>query len=146
MKGLSPVIASILLIALTVAVASIVGLWVSGFTRTSTKTIEEKSAKELVCTYGGIRFSSVPEPTYSTTTGNFSGAVENTGTIVLGNVKLQVIYDNSSLETINLVNVLQPGEVYVFNVSISENFEIIRVTTNCTNVDDTLERSDIEIE
>jgi|SRR3989344_3766592 len=48
-KGISPLIASILLIGFTVALAAIVITWGSGFVERITKGTEEKTTKSIVC-------------------------------------------------------------------------------------------------
>ena len=49
MKGISPLIATVLLIALAVAIGSIVGLFVTSFTKNRTESIQEFSEKMTKC-------------------------------------------------------------------------------------------------
>ena len=49
-KGISPLIASILLIGFTVALAAIVITWGSGFVQSITSSTEERTTKSLLCT------------------------------------------------------------------------------------------------
>ncbi|MEM5829786.1 MAG: archaellin/type IV pilin N-terminal domain-containing protein [Candidatus Aenigmatarchaeota archaeon] len=142
MKGISPLVASILLIAITVAVAGLVGTWIFGFTRTSTQTVKQQADIEIVCSGGGISLSDV---CYSNN--YLSGYITNIGTIPLGNIALTIIYSNASIqkyylsfgggavipETSCCGNLTMfANEKYMFNVSANENYNIIRVSTNCT--------------
>jgi len=50
MKGISPLIATVLLIAFTLSVAGLLGGWFSGLTKTQTETIEKSSVELMNCT------------------------------------------------------------------------------------------------
>jgi len=153
MKGISPMIATILLVGVTVAVAAMVSTWFLGFSSRSVGTVSEKSEYELTCSRGGISFSDV---CYSSN--YLYGYVSNTGMINLGNVTIQIIYDNATQVNYYLSYsggsvtysttccgdlVIKPGETYVFNVSCNSNYNRIYVYTNCSNVKDELLSTDI---
>jgi flagellin-like protein len=150
MKGISPLIASILLIAFTVAVAGVVSLWLTSFSRTTTITVQQQAEIELICSYGGISLSNL----------NFcdpylTGNMENTGTINLGNISLQIVYpmsasridlclsDNTvtNCTTSNLT--MLPREMFSFNVSISSGFNKVRLMSNCSAVYDDVSSGEI---
>jgi flagellin-like protein len=154
MKGISPLVATILLIALTVAVAGMVSTWLFGFTRTSVQIVQEKANIEIICGNGGISFSDV---CYS---GDYlSGFITNTGTIALGNITITILYTNASIQRYYLYYAsgavfgdssccgnltMLAGEKYKFNISASSNYDRVRVNTNCTEkVSDELRSSDI---
>lgn len=143
-KAISPLIATVLLIAFTIAVGGIISVFLTGFSKTQTKEVTIRSETELTCIYGGISISSLK---YCNS--RLSGIVENTRTISLGNLTLQIIYQNQSSEKINLNDStgrmisLQPAELYSFNLSIPSNYDKIRIMTNCTTVSDTASRSDV---
>jgi flagellin-like protein len=48
-KGISPLIAVVLLIAFTVAVAGVISLWLTGFTTTTTGSVESASTNQTKC-------------------------------------------------------------------------------------------------
>ncbi|MCS7135077.1 MAG: hypothetical protein NZ893_01390 [Candidatus Aenigmarchaeota archaeon] len=50
MKGVSPLIATVLLIAFTLSIAGLLGGWLSGLTKTQTETIEKSSEETMNCT------------------------------------------------------------------------------------------------
>lgn len=145
-KGISPLIASVLLIAFTVVTAGLIAVWLTNFSRTTTTTIQQQSDIELICSYGGISLSNL---NYCSSTSRLTGNIENTGTINLGNISLQIIYSTSSpridlcIANNNVINctaanlTMLPREMFSFNISdVSSNFNRIRVITNCSGVYD----------
>jgi flagellin-like protein len=147
-KGISPMIATVLLIAFTVAVAGIVSVWITGFTMTSTSQVTEQSNIELYCSYGGIAVSNLK---YCNT--YLSGIVENTNLVDIGNVTMQIIFDNSTTQKFYLYKnnntslgfmAIKPRELDSFNLSIGgSNYNIIHVYTNCSNVYDDARKADV---
>ncbi|MBU5689633.1 MAG: archaellin/type IV pilin N-terminal domain-containing protein [Candidatus Aenigmatarchaeota archaeon] len=49
-KGVSPLIATVLLIAFTLSIAGLIGGWLSGMTKTQTESIEKSSMETMNCT------------------------------------------------------------------------------------------------
>lgn len=145
-KAVSDMIATVLLIAFTVAVAGIVSVWIIGFTSQSTESVTEQSETELYCAYGGVSVSSL-----GYCGGYFSGVVTNTNMKDIGNITLQIIFDNSSSQTVKLnassgdvFMSLTPRALDSFNVSIGgSNYNKIHFYTNCSNVYDDAGRSDV---
>ena len=138
MKGVSPLIATILLIAFTISVAGIISVWLTTFARTSTELVGGQSVNQLVCSYGGISLSNL-----AFSSGRLTGEIENTRTIALGNITLQVSYTNSTSQIEKFYSDLSPREKYFFNVSASSNYDKIRVITNCSSVYDEAESSEV---
>jgi flagellin-like protein len=132
-KGISPIIASVLLIALVIATAGIYSGWFTNFIKSITSMIKETEEKRITCTYGGISLSNLE---FNTSYHNLTGEIDNTDIIVLGNIDLEIFYDNSTKEEKDLDKVLEPGEKDVFNVLIDSNYQKVRVITNCSNVYD----------
>ncbi len=54
MKGISPLIATVLLIAFTMAVAAILTSWATSFTKTETTLVGGRGETQIKCTYGDI--------------------------------------------------------------------------------------------
>ncbi len=138
-KGISPLIATVLLIAFTIAVGGIISTWLIGYTTTHTSEVSSRSGIELTCIYGGVSISSLK---YCNS--RFSGIIENTRTIDLGNLTLQIIYQNSTSQKINLNSSLQPVEQLSFNLTgVDSTYDKIRIMTNCSSVHDDASRSDV---
>lgn len=153
MKAISPLIATVLLIAFTVAVGGILSLWLTTFTKSQTTIVGQRSETDLQCSYGAISISDLK---YSSGGRTLSGRIENTRIISLGNITLQIIWANSSLTKYNLCLVnnvanncssanlsLVPREVITFNVSVSSDYSKIRVYTNCSAVFDEATSADV---
>jgi flagellin-like protein len=156
-KGISPIVATVLLIAFTVGVAGILSVWITGFTQTTTETVDKKSTTELTCVYGGIALSTLR---FNSTTGNISSNIENSGQISIGSITFQVFYRNASTLTLPLCRYgsiisncsianlsLTPREMVSVSVSAGTgtytDIDIVRVYSNCSSVYDKVERSDI---
>ncbi len=145
-KGVSPFIATVLLIAFAIAVAAIFGGWLSSFISETTEEVQEHSEKRVTCSYGGIALDDLE---YNKTTGNFSGKVENIDIIVLGNIDFEIFYDDASRDDLDLNMTLNPGEKNTFNQNVtkmnssSNPYNKIRVITNCSNVYDEIASSDV---
>jgi len=154
-KGISPMVATVLLIAFTVAVAGIVSIWITGFTTTSTEGVGEHSEIELYCAYGGISVSSL---SYCNSNSYLSGIVENTNLVDIGNITIQITFQNatqtqkiylckngSACMGLGASNMsLTPRELATFNVTIDgSNYDKIHVYTNCSNVYDDALSSDV---
>lgn len=151
-KGISPLIAVVMLIAFVVAVAGILMNWLSGFATQETELVQEKSETSITCSYGSVSAKSAE---YSDP--RLSATVENTGQISIGNVTLSVVYQNATSQQVELCGSaggavscsnsnlsLGVGEQESFNVTIwGSNYDSVKVITNCTGVGDELERGDI---
>lgn len=147
MKGISPLIATVLLIAFTVAVAGIVSLWVTSFAKTATQQTENKSLTQITCAYGAISLSDV---NFCGTRGEVSGRLSNKGQIALNSIRVQVIYANGSFPTFDLclagssvINcstanlTINPSYLYGFNITgLSSGFSNVNVITDCAGVTD----------
>ncbi len=143
-KGVSPFIATVLLIAFSIAVATIFGGWLTSFTQTTTEEVQERSEKRVTCNYGGIALEDL---NYNKTTGNFSGKVENTDIIVLGNIDFEIFFTDASRTELDLNMALESGEKNIFNENVikmnTTGYDKIRVITNCSNVYDEATSSDV---
>jgi flagellin-like protein len=132
-KGISPLIAEVLLIGFTVAVASIVILWGTSFTRTTTSNIGNQANVQTICMNSGIDFYGTI--TYNSTSQTISGYVRNTGNVPLGNISFQVIYPNSVMSFPNQISELLPQNVAYFSLStLASGFTSLIVLTNCSGV------------
>lgn len=148
-KGISPMIATVLLIAFTIAVGGLVSVWMTSFTKTTTGEVSTQEETKIYCSYAGISISGL----------NYCnlylwGTVENTNLKPIGNITLQIFWDNattpkkiylcqngSACVTASAME-LSPGEFTTFNVSVGgSNYDKVRVYTNCSDVDDEASRA-----
>lgn len=82
-KGISPLIAAVLLIAFTLAVAALLTAWVTTFTQDTTGAIGDRSTEVIECSYAGLSVYSV---SYDSANDWVNISIANTGTTGLGNV------------------------------------------------------------
>lgn len=59
MKGISPLMATVLIVAFTLAVAAIIGGWLTSISRTETATIESGMSTQIECAKGALDIVSV---------------------------------------------------------------------------------------
>lgn len=145
-KGVSPFIASVLLIAFAIAVAGLYSGWITSFVEETTEEVGERSEKRVTCSYGGIALDDLE---YNKTIANLSGTVENTDIIVLGNIDFEIFYSDASRDKLDLNMMLEPGERDTFNQNVINmnrtdiDYTKIRAITNCSNVNDEASASDV---
>jgi len=113
-KGLSPLLATVMLIAITLAISALLGNWFTSMTKTQTDIIEETATRQINCT-GALL--SITDSICSSTNQQLKIALTNLGDIVL--------YDFSTLAKVNntfyanntggpsSTNPLNPGEQYI---------------------------------
>lgn len=141
MKGISPMIATVLLIAFTLAIAGIFSGWLTSFTKSTSTTVQERSDTRVTCSYGGIALSNLE---YNTTAsnGNITGNIENTDIVDLGDIDIEIFFTNATRYLGDLNRTLQPGEKDTFQIFINTTtYDKIRAKTNCSNVFDELSSS-----
>lgn len=93
-KAISPLIATVLLIAFTMAVAAILTSWVTGFTKAQTGYVGEKAEKQIKCTYATFKVQkSDVVYNFSATTTKINVTVFNDGGEDLYNFTFTMITD-----------------------------------------------------
>ncbi len=124
-KAVSPLIAGVLLIVITLTASLLVANWVKEFSRTQTETIKEKGESRITCSYAGM---AVLNATYNCTAAKFSVEAYNSGDQNLESFKLLVLLKNGSTYTLagspNIT--LYAGLTQVFtNSSLNVSFSTI---------------------
>ncbi len=127
-KGISPLVASVLLIAITMAVAAILANWVTGVT--------EQTLQTQTCIGGYVSYVTADYPKYQDD--EIIAAVE-AQYVSLGGFKFVVIYDDDTIETFDdtLGTELVPGAIGTIksgDLNNDTDVREVRVSTNCTNV------------
>ena len=112
-KGISPLIATILLIAFTVAVGGIVSLWITGFTQTQTSQVSAGSTDQVQC---GSSVLTISRAIY--TAGTINNVTFQVG-YNLGNIKLDniVVYSGCGANIVDSSN--SSGTFYTTNYASS---------------------------
>ena len=144
MKGISPLIAAVLLIAFTVAIATLIAGWFSTLTRTTTASVTNKTDIAVDCAGAGITIDQVyVEPG---TTKTARATVRNTGLATLSLVSAQLFNTtgNNFTTSTSLPATLNRGNItsLVFSVNVSAcpgSFSRVLVTTSCGGVESTFD-------
>ena len=154
LKGVSPLVATVLLIAFVVAVAGIIATWVNSFATSQTQLVGQQSTTSITCSYGHVAVQNMVFQSAST---RLAGTVVNTGTIAQGNISVSIVSQNATSQNINLCNSpsgsttctvanlsLAVSDQVGFNFTISgSNYDNVKVKTNCSSVGVTAQRGDI---
>lgn len=134
-KAVSPLVATVLLVAFTVAIGGILSVWLSSFTKTQTATVESSSEKQIKCAASTL---TIKEATYKGTIINVTTYYDS-GTEVLNNFTVYVTgggYTNSSGTSYVYINML-PGEANVTSISVVGGASIppdyVRAVAFCQN-------------
>jgi len=130
MKGISPLVASVLLIAITMSVAGILAFWVSSYT---SQTLPKTNRTEEECRFSNLEIWSC---NLNTQTGKVTFTLHNIGLYDIGDLKVFVVLnDNTVTPPVSLNGTLLKGEYKSFvlensstNVS-SEKFSKLIVST-----------------
>ncbi|MDY6776593.1 MAG: archaellin/type IV pilin N-terminal domain-containing protein [Candidatus Nanohaloarchaea archaeon] len=131
-KGVSPLIAAVLLIAFTMAVAAIVTSWVTTFTQERTEQLGNRSEEMIQCSYAGIN---IYEATFDSQNNVTDVSIENTGTVDLANVSATAFAGSELLGT-TYISDLRAGETDTSTIDgTNQKPDTIRATTkNCPSV------------
>ena len=132
MKGISPLIAAVLLIAFTVAIATIIMGWMGTFTRSTTETISNRTDLAIDCASASINIEDV----YVT------AAEDGVARVIVKNTGFS---DNLIIQTVQLVkNNGQTFNATAAGTAVDSDFdkgEIITATVSttggwltCTNI------------
>jgi len=141
MKGISPLIAAVLLIAFTVSVSMIIMGWFSTFTRTTTANISASTTEAIGCNAASINIEHI----YLTATRG-SIVVKNTG---FKDLSVSGMIVNTTGGVCSFTGSVAKGAVTSLSGACTlfdsaNDFSRAIVTTNCGGVDDvTTDSSDV---
>lgn len=125
--GISPLVASVLLIAITMTIAGVLAYWSTSFVRTS---LPEVNATTSECTLANFAIYSC---NYENSTSTLNIILENLENIQLSNLRVFVVYTNTSLsDAIPLNSTLTSGLLKSFSLTgMGPSFSKILVKTQC---------------
>ena len=149
-KGISPLIAAVLLIAITVAIATLVTGWVSSVTRSTQASVENRTSEATYCASASIAIDQV----YLVGNGTARVVVRNSGgadDLVLSNVTV-FNATGSQFSSAAVPITLDRGESYTFTISTTgiavmhisgcpAAFSKALATTNCGGVSAAFDRT-----
>ncbi|MBS3052652.1 MAG: hypothetical protein J4428_04770 [Candidatus Aenigmarchaeota archaeon] len=145
MKGISPLIAGVLLIAFTLAVAAIIGGWLTSTVREETTQVGTGFALQVNCTKAALDIVDVVciNPVEADTGSvNVTITVANTGPIGLVSPSFLFRSNNQDICTSSFTDTIAPGSTALFRVNCSnpiygftdtEFLTYTRASMNCQN-------------
>lgn len=130
-KGISPIVASVILIAATMSIAGILSFWATGFIRTRL-TESENVTGETVCLGADFKFYS---GRYDKDTKTLYLILDNRRNVDLELENLYLFYPNNLMKTIPLKDTLKANDIRSYNVTgVDDGFENMKIKTNCPEV------------
>jgi len=130
-KGVSPLVAAVLLIAVTMTIAALLSYWASGFIQQRTREWEEESPGGA-CTFAGFKIYSC---IYSGTDSSFRVILENLRDVELKNITAFVIYNNGTIGSQSGFSSLPGGQIQTYTISdIDPDFQDLTIKTHCPDV------------
>ena len=130
LKGISPLVATVLLIAITMTLAGIVAFWGSSFVRTTLPT-ENQTQTMQACVGGSIKLIS---QSYNSTTNALSLTFYNDGTQKLTLTNITFIYSDRA-ETKEINSEIAPAQVLIKTIdNVASNYNSFLISTNCPNI------------
>jgi len=130
LKGISPLVATVLLIAITMTLAGIVAFWGSSFVRTTLPT-ENQTQTMQACVGGSIKLIS---QSYNSTTNVLSLTFYNDGPQKLTLTNITFIYSDRA-ETKEINSEISPAQVLIKTIdNVASNYNSFLVSTNCPNI------------
>lgn len=129
-KGISPLVAAVLLIAVTMTIAGILAWWAGSFVRTSLPEVNET---EVECRFAEF---SIYSCSYVNSTGSLNIILENLENTELKELKLYAVYGDGTLSNeISLNETLNAGSLQSYTITgITWPFSLITVKTHCAEL------------
>ncbi len=132
-KGISPLVAAVMLIAVTMAIAGILAFWATSFTRSTAEGLSNQTKTIQICSQADF---SIYTDLYNSTTQTHKIILENTGNIQIKITGIDYIYPDGSIihknQTLNLLSGAQLQQ-YVIQ-GVNPGYSKYRIYTECPNV------------
>ncbi|MBI2545261.1 MAG: type IV pilin [Candidatus Aenigmarchaeota archaeon] len=129
MKGISPIVATVLLIAITMTIAGVLAYWASSFAQQRLPTINASTAG---CDIAQFEFL---DCRYNSSSQTVVFTLNNVKDITVGNLTAYIQYSNGTLlppTGVSLNDSLQAGALRSYSVSsISSDFTQLLIKTGC---------------
>jgi flagellin-like protein len=140
MKGISPLIATVMLIAFALFLAGIIYGWVSQFVYTEREELQ-------VCSKASITIQKAYKSLYNKENENINMVVYNTGEVPLKGFSIIISYKEDKVE-INkdfLGRLIEPKGIGLFTIKYNEGMESVVVQAlECKNAQDMINIYDVE--
>lgn len=131
LKGISPLIAAVLLIAVTMTIAGVLAYWASTFVKGGL----EQSSNQTVATECNFANFVVDACSFNPASGRMTFILDNIGTVGLSNISVFVIYPDNSINSSSVNGTLSSGTLRSFSVDgVSPGYSKVTFRTNCPTV------------
>jgi len=131
-KGVSPLVAAVLLIAVTMTIAAMLSYWASGFVRSRTEEWE-KQLPAGECSFANFRFYSCR---YDTATSSFIVILENVKGVELKNITAYIVYTNGTIDPrlTGFAN-LPASQIKTYTIGeVDPGYDKLTIKTHCPDV------------
>ncbi len=131
-KGISPLVAAVLLIAATMSIAGILAYWASGYVSTTLET-SAKNETAIQCQFADFKIYNCK---YNSSTLKLNLILENTRSLELSDLRVYVEYSDTNISLpISLNETLPVGALKTFPaLTITRNFSKILIKTQCPDL------------
>jgi flagellin-like protein len=130
LKGIDPLVATVLLIAVTMTLAGIIAFWGSSFVRSNLPS-ENQTQNLQSCVGGNLKLVS---QSYNSSTQTFSILILNNGQEKLFLTNITFIYEDG-IDSKELGAEISPAQPFFKTLSnVREGFKSFLISTNCPNV------------
>jgi flagellin-like protein len=128
-KGISPLVAAVLLIAVTMTIAGVLAYWASGFVQQQTALFSNETVA-TECNFAKFRIYSC---NYNSTSQRLNLLLENNGAVNLKNIVVYFIYtDNVTSVAVNTS--LLANRLTSFAIDgVTAGFSKFQIRTHCAN-------------
>lgn len=131
LKGISPLIATVLLIAVTMTLAGVLAYWASTFVKSGLE-VSSNQTVSTECNFGNFV---VEACSYDNAAQKVSFILNNIGTVGLSNITVFTIYPDNSLNFTQLNGTLPSSRLVPFTVNgVVPGFSKLTIRTSCPNV------------
>jgi len=135
-KGISPLIAAVILIAATMSIAGILSYWASSFAQEKLEESENTTAEEQTKCIGA-KFKFYADGSYNNNTNIMKVILENQRSYDLNLKDLYLFYPDNEIKTVALNGILLEKNVlkqFNFTVTTGDNFNKGQIRTQCPEV------------
>ncbi|MEM4326510.1 MAG: archaellin/type IV pilin N-terminal domain-containing protein [Candidatus Pacearchaeota archaeon] len=130
-KGISPLVAAVLLIAITMTIAGMLAYWATSFTKSGLPT----NVTEVQCIGANIR---VYDCKYNATLSRADIILQNIGSVDLSNITVNIQYLNASIQSFSLNGTLNKNTIASYQLNgISSDYSRFIILTPCPGVEAT---------
>jgi len=131
-KGISPLVAAVLLIAATMSIAGILAYWASSFMRTQTSSFENQTITSE-CQYADFKIYGCSYNSTSTSK-PVNLILENYRDVLLKDLVAYVYFTNGTITPVSLNETLPKGAIKSFSINNIDTFTKILVKTHCPEI------------